>query len=932
MLQQLQFYARHSINDLRVNGQRTLFALLCIAAGVAAIVSLQTLAGMIQNTLTSNLQASNRGDVVIEPVVSFIAGEDELRSGVDEGVLTADPSDFGTGGTTYFTAEGIARIEQWLGNAAGGAVDVTGKQAFIDFSQVFLGGGIGATLTRTDTALSASQITPVMIDSAVYPFYSEITTLDGTTLADAINAPTDIVLGELAAEKLDVTEVGTVLVIEGSDQQFTVRGIVEDSAEVKSPSEALLALFGFYYIDESALPLFSIDEPRTATLYARLPEGSDVTQIDTALTEAFPYIRVTTTEDLREAYEDLSENINQLVTIMGLVSLLIGSFGIVNTMQVIVRRRTVEVAVLKTIGLQAGQVTWLFLVEAVLMGIVGSILGVVLGWLAVFVVRGAAETLLATSLPFVFAPSAAVNGIVVGVVVTTVFGFLPTLSAGQVRPGLVLRPNDELVPRAGCLRTLLALALIIVVLTLVTFTILPVLPVAFGVIVGTFIVAGFLYGLLWLMIGLVGRFFPSFGLPALKIALRQMLAGRRRAAMTLLALVVGVFSLSLITLLAESILGLLQTTLESDGNITIFVGQPNQRDDVLALVEGFEGVQQYKVQSTYRGQFVSLEENGVVVPEAELHARLLANGSIFMPPNMEVDVEELVINNFETSIASIGARGADELPEVRMLQGRQLSADDASERRIVLQRNMSVQAAGIDVGDRLNYTIGGREGFLGIGATEGQPISFEVVGLYDPASVQLSLGAANSNVYALTSAFPEAIAPDVTVILAQVDDAQIPALRRALSAYAFTFLIENAMLANWIQAVTGAFTAFPTMVAALGLVVGGVVIANSVALTTLERRREIAILKAVGLQRERVLLMLLLENGLLGFIGGLIGVGIGLLGLILIFSTTDAISRAIPFGTAFVLMGLCVVVALVAAMTTAWGAAGEKPLNVLRYE
>jgi len=118
----------------------------------------------------------------------------------------------------------------------------------------------------------------------------------------------------------------------------------------------------------------------------------------------------------------------------------------------------------------------------------------------------------------------------------------------------------------------------------------------------------------------------------------------------------------------------------------------------------------------------------------------------------------------------------------------------------------------------------------------------------------------------------------------------------------------------------------------LGLVVGGVVIANSVALTTMERRKEIAVMKSVGLQRERVLFMILLENGILGLIGGLIGVGIGLVGLVFAVSTFQGPSQAIPFGTAFVLMLLCIGVALLAAVTTAWGASGEKPLNVLRYE
>ena len=48
-------------------------------------------------------------------------------------------------------------------------------------------------------------------------------------------------------------------------------------------------------------------------------------------------------------------------------------------------------------------------------------------------------------------------------------------------------------------------------------------------------------------------------------------------------------------------------------------------------------------------------------------------------------------------------------------------------------------------------------------------------------------------------------------------------------------------------------------------------------------------------QRERVLLMILLENGILGFIGGLIGVGIGLLGLLIIMSSGSIPSSTIPF-------------------------------------
>ena len=147
------------------------------------------------------------------------------------------------------------------------------------------------------------------------------------------------------------------------------------------------------------------------------------------------------------------------------------------------------------------------------------------------------------------------------------------------------------------------------------------------------------------------------------------------------------------------------------------------------------------------------------------------------------------------------------------------------------------------------------------------------------------------------------------------------------------FVLETRLINDLVNRVIGQFTSFPILVAALALVTGGIVIANSVALSTLERRREIGVMKAIGLQRERVLGMLLLENGLMGIVGGLIGVGISFVGLVISLSQSDlGDNTAIPYVTAFTLMGLCVLISLGAALLSVWGASGEKPLNVLRYE
>ena len=87
MLNRIGFYTRHSLNDLRVNGQRTLFALLCIAVGVAAIVSLQTLGVMISDTLTGSLQESNGGDIRIRAEAGSGVSADVIQLGKEQGVI-----------------------------------------------------------------------------------------------------------------------------------------------------------------------------------------------------------------------------------------------------------------------------------------------------------------------------------------------------------------------------------------------------------------------------------------------------------------------------------------------------------------------------------------------------------------------------------------------------------------------------------------------------------------------------------------------------------------------------------------------------------------------------------------------------------------------------------------------------------------------------
>ncbi len=930
-MNRLNFYLKHSWNDLRVNGQRTFFALLCIAAGVAAIVSLQTLAGMISNTLTDNLQRNNRGDIQFTPFNDF--GEDEtlIQQGVDAGILTEEQISFlGNDGTSYYiTEQGLNEINAWLSETYPDQVTATYRQPLANELQIFFGNGPGTSITDPETGESASQLSPIVIESTQYPFYNTLETQDDTLLSDALSAPNSIVVSDKITATLPLN-VGDEVRIGGSTETFTITGIVDTDVEVTNPIEGFLnSQFGFYYLDVSSTSAFDDISVRANTIFLQIenPTPELVNEINDGLLNVFPYFETTTTEDLRENYTALSDAITDLVTVMGLVSMLLGSIGIINTMQVIVRRRTVEIAVLKTIGLQADQVTYLFLIEAIIMGIIGSIAGVILGWGATFLIRGVAESVFTTDIPFRIVPAAAANGVVIGIVVTTIFGFMPTLTAGQVRPGIVLRPSNSVLPRAGILRTLAAFIVIILVLIGLAYSITGNVGLSAIAVVGSFIVVAILYGILNGLIWIIGKFFPGFGSVDLKISLRQMAAGRSRAAVTLLALVIGVFSLSLVTLFAQSISNVLENTLENSagGNISVSVGDYNQLDTVTNIIDSQEGVNDYRVTRSYSVEFVSLTESdtGEVVNLAEIATRL---ESVQFPfggsaeDSDDFNGEDIFTGTF----GAIDARAIEDAPDYDFVDGRGLTAEDEGQSVAVVSNNLFVEAAGITAGDVMRFEFLDESG-----DATGEFIDFTILGVQETALVNISF---DNNMYAPIGGFPEDRVPSNVSAIVDIDEDFVPELRREMSVVPGAFLFDTAFITAILNSLLGTFTAFPTLVAILGLIVGGVVIANSVALTTMERRGEIAVMKAVGLQRERVLGMILMENGVLGIIGGLVGVGIGLIVLLNLVNTLEVPRSSIPIGVALLLMGLCVVVSLVAAITTAWNASGEKPLNVLRYE
>ena len=906
------FYFRHALRDMRRNRRLTLFALFAVAAGVATVVGLRMLGLMITDTLTSNAQAVNRGDIVLMPRNAFLNFDIGLLIGEDR-----------TGGGRTFNEQTVRVVYDW---AEARGVEVTkalGNNAML------------AAVVRDGRPGPPRIIQSFFVESEIFPFYDAILAEepDGVPLAELLQGPNDIVIGRNLASMLGA-QVGDQIRAGSAQELFTVRGIVPVTSQggFRNPFALLL---GFAYFDYDAIPQFGV-ESQPSELYLKLPDPSRVDEMDHEVRNLMGVMSgssLTTTEWLQAA-EIGAEALNRLVLVLSLASLLIGGIGIINTMLVVVSRRTLEIAVLKTLGLKGRQVTLLFLAQALMLGILGSALGIVLGLLLSLSLRDLSEQIAARPITWRVSLDPILIGASLGVIVTTVFGFLPTLAAGQVRPAVVLRPSDLPIPRAGKVRSLLALLVVVATLGLVVGQIVNVGPGIvhrdprqldapavvvnwlMGVIsvAATLMLLGVMVGLLWVLVWLLGRL-PSFGKVDLKLAIRALRGHRTRNATTMLALIIGMASLSVIVLVVDTVSNILQTQLTSavGGNVLIASFNPLAQQGLLNRLDTMQGVNGY-VRFDFNTTSMELVAINGETDLRALERQVVRDG-----------VRNWRVRHDLERVLSVRIGGNPPLPE--LIAGEQLTAQNQDQPVIVLPGTEEVLALGIQPGDQLTYR-----------ARDGRELTLTVIGITRVAeNDNMSFSLLGSTAYVPMGVFPASQSLGgsfFAMTIADVQPASVNDVLAEMGSILGVLPVDVGQIDSLVRRILDQMVALPLLASVLSLVAGAVIIANTVTLATLERRREIGIMKALGAKGRRVLWLLLLENGVVGLVSGLIGVGLGALPAAALSTTLTEgmLTLTLPIPMIALLLLMAVLITGAATLLTAVGAAGQKPLTVLRYE
>ena len=911
-----RMYWSYATRSLARGGQRTLLAIFCVAVGVLAIVSLQIVGNMVNNAFTTNARAGNGGDISIRSDINPL----------DTQQLSALNQLEQQGTITTYTA---------VSSHAAQTRDPNGKAEFY-------------TIRAVDPQRFPIAGQPAFID----PGNGSLPSLLGLNQA----VVTKSLFDQLNAHIGSTVEVTTN---DGRTLNVTISGEIANAGLFQEPL-MLVSLDTLKSVQSSAgLPV------RYTIVYANVPGHTEANQntAKSAISHQYPLATVTTSEEALQQNKDQVQQIRYFLQIVGLLALLIGGVGIINTMQVLLRRRRTEIAMLKTVGYRRRDLYVLFGLEASLLGLMGGIIGSAAGVGISFLVKGLVEKVIFVQLPAVIDPVTVASGVLIGLLTALIFGIMPIVQASQVRPLAVLRELPEGAGASSIILSVVLAAILAGLFFLLALGILQNLAVAIGAVGGAglfLLVLSLFFGLIvflisklpvlerftwWYILLVLGAiaastaltfFAPAFGgmfltisllglvvvlLPRswksnIRMALRNLGRQKVRTVTTLVALFIGVFTIGLVLALGQNITDKINQAIASQIKFNSFIiaGVENKSavDAELKTLNLCDSC--VIVNTVARGTPIAVDGTPV--------AEILGSGPQASGMDSLGRQEALSylsgVEGFDLQAKSIPDVTIVQPPNANGQRSRNLGPQDIGTNNIIMPSRAERAPLHLHLGSTI--TVASAEGK--------RPLTMTVVGFYTGGSFAgAAIYADNSVAKALSNDRPFYVyslklpPKDATQTLQQVQQA-VPSVQTFNVADFVLFFISY--LNNVIVMLTA--------IASLTMIAGVIIIANAVALAMLERRRELGILKSVGYTSRSVLSEVLLENGIVGIAGGILAMLLVTLGL----TVLGSVLFKTDFGTGAPLVlitiaGTAVLCMLVAAIV-AWNATRVRPLEVLRYE
>ncbi|MEO3746912.1 FtsX-like permease family protein [Plantactinospora sp. B5E13] len=707
-------------------------------------------------------------------------------------------------------------------------------------------------------------------------------------------ADTEVAVNQTVATaaKLSVGDRVAVLTPFKEKQEFTLVGIFGYSGGRESLGGVQEVTFTERVAQESMLGQTGVYTEITVTAADGVDPAALRDRVSAALGDGYV---VKTGEQLSDdaaaGFDEALGFFNNILLGFAGVALFVGIFLILNTFSIIVAQRTRELALLRAIGAGRRQVIGSVLTEATVIGLLASVLGLLagigVGALLAYVfgqVAGGLE-LAGIGVP----PSAVISSFVVGLLVTLVAAVLPALRAARIPP--VAAMQDVATPDRPLTRITVSGAVVsalggtLLLLGLTGNAGDGTLWTVLGGVLLSFVGVALLTPLISRpVVSVLGRLF-AWSVPG---KLGRLNSGRnpRRTAITAAALMVGIALVTGVTVILDS----------AKSSITALAEDTIQAELVIS--------------GRQTGPRPPSFDAAVLDRAAEVPGVALVAGTYLDQAQVGQDRTWVSATNNVAALREI-FRVSPTAGSIDTLGPQQLLVDSgtAAERGLSVGATVPVQ---LSRGEARTYTVTGiyaeSDLFSGFLLPASAAVDF---GVPKPTQAYLKLD---------PGASVDQVMPQVEALLA--DSPTVSVADRA----------------GFIEQQTGQFDQLLAMIRillALAIVIAVLGIVNTLALSVLERTRELGLLRAIGLRRAQTMRMITVEAVVISVFGALLGVAVGTgLGAAVVRALReDGITDLVlPWAQMGIVLGLAAVVGVLAAVLPAIRAARLNVLGAIAHE
>jgi putative ABC transport system permease protein len=783
------FVLRMALRETRASWKRLLFFFICIAVGVAAIVAMRSIIQSVRQVFGTEARTLIAADVLISTNREWTP---QTRAAIDR------------------------RLREF------GATEQTETTET-------------PTMVRpADESRQISRMSELRAVEKAFPLYGTLKLQNGQVYTHDLLENRGVLVRPELLTALGVA-VGDQITI--GKANFTIRGVITDEPGRRVGN---FSLGPRVLIDSADLPsagLLAFGSRARRVLLVRVPDER-IEPLISALRADFKDDFVNA-RSFRASDDEIGRDFDRAenyLSMVGLIIVILGGIAVSSVTRVFVQQKMHSIAVLKCTGATSRQIIAVYLLQVMVLGLAGSLLGVVLARGAIAVIPYVVDTT-ATSLlgevHYGVTTSAMTQGIGIGVLVSLLFSIVPLLRVRSVKPSLLLR--DEAAASAGVDWTRVA-ALVVVTAGLVAVTAWQAASLKIGLIVCT----GF--SVLAIVLMLAGRLLvravsplantPSF---PLRHAVLHLSRPGNQTRVILLAVGLGAFFIVGVRALQASLLEEFSTEMTASAPDMFLMDVTREQAEGVRgfLADPAHGAGRFRLIPVLRARVTGVagrQTNLESFEDVRARGSLAREYTITYRAGIESN-EEVIAGRFWDSPSSE--------PEVSIEEGIherfQIGVGDTV-RFDILTRKIEAKVTSIR---RVDWKDSRNGGFMFVfrpGALDNAPQTF-ISPLKGPEGPEARARFQHD----LVAQFPNVSVIDFHEILATIQD------------------------------VMSKVTLAISVVGGLVLFSGALILIGAVAMTKFQRVYEAAVFKTLGANTRTIARMLLFEYGVLGLLAGAVG-------------------------------------------------------------